>query len=325
MNRTTHPPDRRAALGRTGAAAPPPARTAPHRRPTSQQWAAWAFLAPVTLYLVLFYAYPLYRNLDLSLRDYTVRSFVQGDAPFTGLKNYETVFQDPTFGPALVHTMAFTAVCLLVQYAIGLALAVFFHQHFRLSATLRALFLVPWLLPLIVSASTWSWMLNSDSGIVNSVLNAVGIDSVNWLTSPEWSLTSVIIANVWIGVPFNLVVLHSGLQSIPDSLYEAAALDGAGAWRRFWNITFPLLRPVSAITLLLGLVYTLKVFDIIWIMTKGGPADSSTTFATWSYRLGFGNLLPAFGPGAAVGNLLVVAALAFGLVYLRVQRKQYAT
>ncbi|MDT0488315.1 carbohydrate ABC transporter permease, partial [Streptomyces doebereineriae] len=265
---------------------------------------------------------PLYRNLDLSLRHYTVRSFVQGDAPFTGLANYRTVFDDPTFAPALLHTVVFTGVCLVFQYSIGLALAVFFNQHFRLSATLRALFLVPWLLPLIVSASTWSWMLNSDSGIVNAVLHAIGIGPVNWLTSPSWSLTSVIIANIWIGVPFNLVVLYSGLQSIPGSLYEAAALDGAGPWRRFWSITFPLLRPVSAITLLLGLVYTLKVFDIIWIMTKGGPADSSTTFATWSYQLGFGNLLPAFGPGAAVGNLLVVAALVFGLVYVRVQRKQ---
>ncbi|MER7689736.1 sugar ABC transporter permease [Streptomyces sp. NPDC097610] len=325
MNRTTHLPDRRPVRDRGGAvtAAPPPARPAPRRRrPISQQWAAWAFLAPVTLYLVLFYAYPLYRNLDLSLRNYTVRSFVHGDAPFTGLENYRTVFDDPTFAPALLHTVVFTAVCLFFQYAIGLALAVFFNQNFRLSATLRALFLVPWLLPLIVSASTWSWMLNSDSGIVNAALHAVGIGPVNWLTSPSWSLTSVITANIWIGVPFNLVVLYSGLQSIPDSLYEAAALDGANAWRRFWSITFPLLRPVSAITLLLGLVYTLKVFDIIWIMTKGGPADSSTTFATWSYQLGFGNLLPAFGPGAAVGNLLVVAALVFGLVYLRVQRKQ---
>jgi multiple sugar transport system permease protein len=326
MNRTAHLKDRPPALDRNGAAtAPPPARTAPRRRPRSQQWAAWAFLTPVTLYLVLFYAYPLYRNIDLSLRNYTVRSFVQGDAPFTGLANYRTVFDDPTFGPALTHTVVFTAVCLFFQYAIGLALAVFFNQHFRLSTTLRALFLVPWLLPLIVSASTWSWMLNSDSGVVNAALHIVGIGPVNWLTSPSWSLTSVIIANIWIGVPFNLVVLHSGLQSIPASLYEAAALDGASAWRRFWHITFPLLRPVSAITLLLGLVYTLKVFDIIWIMTKGGPADSSTTFATWSYHLGFGNLLPAFGPGAAVGNLLVLAALVFGLVYLRVQRKQYAS
>ncbi|GAA2634231.1 sugar ABC transporter permease [Streptomyces vastus] len=327
MNRTTHLPDRRPVRDRSGAAttAPPPARTVRRRRPTSQQWAAWAFLAPVTLYLALFYAYPLYRNVDLSLRHYTVRSFVQGDAPFTGLANFRSVFDDPTFGPALMHTVVFTAVCLVFQYVIGLALAVFFNQHFRLSATLRALFLVPWLLPLIVSASTWSWMLNSESGIVNAALHAVGVGPVNWLTSPSWSLTSVIIANIWIGVPFNLVVLHSGLQSIPRSLYEAAALDGAGVWQRFWHITFPLLRPVSAITLLLGLVYTLKVFDIIWIMTKGGPADSSTTFATWSYQLGFGNLLPAFGPGAAVGNLLVVAALVFGLVYLRIQRKQYAS
>ncbi|KDN79524.1 ABC transporter permease [Streptomyces olindensis] len=321
MSHTTQVPHRRPAPGPSGAvpAEPPRAR---RRRPTSQQLAAWAFLAPVALYLALFYAYPLYRNVDLSLRDYTVRSFVQGDAPFTGLENYRKVFDDPAFGPALTHTIVFTAVCLVFQYAIGLALAVFFNQHFRLSATLRALFLVPWLLPLIVSASTWSWMLNSDSGIVNALLGAVGIGPVNWLTSPDWSLTSVIIANIWIGVPFNLVLLYSGLQSIPASLYEASALDGAGPWRRFWSITFPLLRPVSAITLLLGLVYTLKVFDIIWIMTKGGPADSSTTFATWSYRLGFGNLLPAFGPGAAVGNLLVVAALVFGLVYLRVQRKQ---
>ncbi|MFF5369955.1 carbohydrate ABC transporter permease [Streptomyces sp. NPDC013187] len=324
MKQTVRPPDHRSVRPRNGAAhaAPPPARTTQRRRPVSPQWAAWAFLTPVTLYLALFYAYPLYRNLDLSLRNYTVRSFVQGDAPFTGLENYQKVFDDPTFAPALLHTVVFTGLCLAFQYAIGLALAVFFNQHFRLSATLRALFLVPWLLPLIVSASTWSWMLNSDSGIVNAALHALGLDPVNWLTSPSWSLTSVIIANIWIGVPFNLVVLYSGLQSIPSGLYEAAALDGAGAWRRFWSITFPLLRPVSAITLLLGLVYTLKVFDIIWIMTKGGPADASTTFATWSYQLGFGNLLPAFGPGAAVGNLLVVAALAFGLLYMRVQRKQ---
>ncbi|KUN61152.1 carbohydrate ABC transporter permease [Streptomyces griseorubiginosus] len=324
MKPMTQVPERRSVQSRNGAAtsAPSPAHARARRRPTSQQWAAWAFLAPVTLYLALFYAYPLYRNLDLSLRNYTVRSFVQGDAPFTGLANYRKIFDDPTFAPALLHTAVFTAVCLVFQYAIGLALAVFFNQNFRLSATLRALFLVPWLLPLIVSASTWSWMLNSDSGIVNTLLSAFGVGPVNWLTSPSWSLTSVIIANIWIGVPFNLVVLYSGLQSIPTSLYEAAALDGANAWRRFWSITFPLLRPVSAITLLLGLVYTLKVFDIIWIMTKGGPADSSTTFATWSYQLGFGNLLPAFGPGAAVGNLLVVAALVFGLIYLKVQRKQ---
>ena len=285
------------------------------------QATAWAFAAPVVVYLTAFYAYPLYRNLDLSLRHYTVRSFVQGGAPFSGLDNYRAVVADATFTPALVQTLVFTVASLALQFAAGLALAVFFSRHFRLSATLRALFLVPWLLPLIVSASTWAWMLNSDSGIVNTALGYAGIGPVNWLTSPDWALTSVIIANVWIGIPFNLAVLYSGLQAIPDHLYEAAELDGASRLQQFWRITFPLLRPVSAITLLLGLVYTLKVFDIIWIMTKGGPNGASTTFATWSYRLGFGNLLPQFGPGAAVGNLLIVMALVCGLIYIRVQRR----
>lgn len=293
-------------------------------RPRSTQWAAWAFLAPVTVYLVLFYAYPLYRNIDLSLRNYDVGSFVHGGAPFTGLANYATVLHSPTFLPALLHTMIFTGVSLACQFAAGMALALFFHQHFRLSATLRALFLVPWLLPLIVSASTWSWLLDSESGVVNYGLRLLGFEPVDWLTSPHWSLVAVIIANVWIGIPFNLVLLYSGLQTIPVTLHEAAAIDGAGPWRRFSRITFPLLRPVSAITLLLGLIYTLKVFDIIWIMTRGGPVDSSTTFATWSYRLGFGNLLPDFGPGAAVGNLLVVIALVFGLLYIRTQRNARA-
>ncbi|MEV7969734.1 sugar ABC transporter permease [Sphaerisporangium sp. NPDC088356] len=291
----------------------------------SGQWAAWAFLAPIVVYLAVFYAYPLFRNVELSLRDYTVRSFVQGDAPFTGFTNHAKVLSDPSFGPTLWHTVGFTLVSLAFQFAIGLALAVFFAKHFHLSATLRALFLVPWLLPLIVSASTWSWMLNSDSGVVNAVLRAIGLGSVNWLTSPDWSLWSVTIANIWIGIPFNLVVLYSGLQAVNPDIYEAAALDGATGRQQFWKVTLPLLRPVSAVTLLLGLVYTLKVFDIIWIMTKGGPSGSSTTFATWSYRLGFGNLVPSFGPGAAVGNLLIVTALAFGLVYIRAQRRRDLT
>jgi multiple sugar transport system permease protein len=310
----------------TASTAPASGRPAPvrprSRRPRSPQWAAWAFLAPVTVYLLAFYAYPLYRNVDLSVRDYTVYTFVHGGAPFTGLANYRAVIADPTFMPALIHTIVFTLASLVLQFILGLALAVFFTQHFRLSGTLRALFLVPWLLPLIVSASTWAWMLDSTSGVVNATLHAVGISPVDWLTSPHWSLISVIIANVWIGVPFNLVLLHSGLQAIPKDLYESAALDGAGAWQRFRRITWPLLRPVSAITLLLGLVYTLKVFDIIWIMTRGGPVNSSTTFATWSYQYGFGNLLPEFGLGAAVGNFLVVMALIAGLIYIRVQRRQ---
>ncbi|AUS79051.1 sugar ABC transporter permease [Actinoalloteichus sp. AHMU CJ021] len=301
-----------------------PNRSGPRRRWPSPRTTAWGFLAPLVVYLVAFYLYPLLRNLDLSLRDHTVRSFVRNDAPFVWLDNYVRVVTSAAFAPALWNTLVFTALSLVFQYGIGLALAVFFHQHFRLSVPLRALFLVPWLLPLIVSASTWSWMLNSESGVVNSVLTAFGADPVNWLTSPQYSLLAVLVANIWIGIPFNLVLLYSGLRNIPPRLHEAAALDGAGGWQRFWRITMPLLRPVSAITLLLGLVYTLKVFDIIWIMTQGGPGNSSTTLATWSYELGFGSLLPRFGPGAAVGNLLILIALFFGVIHIRVQRRQEA-
>ena len=322
MNQTTQTHPQRSVRGLGGPASDPPT-AGTRRRPGSDHWAAWAFLTPVTVYLVAFFAYPLYRNVDLSLRDYTVRSFVQGDARFSGFANYAKVFGDPAFMPALLHTVVFTVVSLAFQFAVGLALAVFFNRSFPLSATLRALFLVPWLLPLIVSASTWSWMLNSESGVIDAGLRMIGLAPVNWLTSPQWSLASVIIANIWIGIPFNLVVLYSGLQAIPTELYEAAQIDGAGGWQQFRRLTLPLLRPVSAITLLLGLVYTLKVFDIIWIMTRGGPSDSSTTFATWSFRLSFGNLLPAFGPGAAVGNLLIIMALIAGLIYIRTQKRRY--
>jgi multiple sugar transport system permease protein len=292
------------------------------RRGLPEGLSVWVWLLPVVGYLLAFYAYPLYRNVELSLKDYTVRSFVTGDAPYIGLGNFRDVVSDPLFATALWHTAVFTAVSIAFQYAIGMALAVFFHRSFRLSAVLRALFLVPWLLPLIVSASTWSWMLNSESGVVNALLEAVGLPQVNWLTSPTWSLVAVIVANVWIGIPFNLVILYGGLQNIPQDLYEAAALDGAGAWATFRHLTFPLLRPVSAVTILLGLVYTLKVFDIIWIMTRGGPGTSSTTLTIWSYQQSFGSLLPRFGPGAAISNILILMAFAIGLGYVALQHRQ---
>jgi multiple sugar transport system permease protein len=314
---------------RPSAVVPPapvrPRRTsARRRRVLTDHLTAWAFALPVALYLVLFFAYPLFRNVDLSLRDYTVRSFVQGGAKFIGLHNYSTAIHDPVFTEAVWHTVFFTGASLLFQYSIGLALALFFNQNFRLSGTLRALLLVPWLLPLIVSASVWAWMLNSESGVVNSLFRAVGGSNIHWLTSEPWSLISVTIANIWIGIPFNLVLLYSGLQNISADVYEAAGLDGANAWKRFWYVTFPLLRPVSAITLLLGFVYTLKVFDIIWIITRGGPDNTSTTLATWSYQLSFGSLLPQFGPGSAVGNLLILVAFVAGLVYVRFEGKARA-
>lgn len=306
----------------TAAGPRPGSRRRPASRGRATRWAAVGFAAPLLVYLLAFYAFPLYRNIELSLHDYTTRAFVQGDAEWVGWANYADVIGSDTFGKALTNTALFVLVSIVFQYGFGLALAVFFRQSFRLSGVLRALFLVPWLLPLIVSASTWSWMLNSDNGIVNAFLQAFGIGQINWLTSPGTALISVIIANIWLGIPFNLVILYSGLQNIPGDLYEAAALDGANGRQQFRRITFPLLRPVSAITILLGLIYTLKVVDIIWVMTTGGPGDASTTLAVWSYREAFGTGQPDFSPAAAVGNLLILIALVFGFLYLRVQRRQ---
>ncbi len=306
--------------GGTAVAGPPvPARRRRRRPPGAV--VALLFLLPLLAYLTAFYAYPLVRNIDLSLHDYNARAFVRGGAEFVGLENYRDVLASRTFVQAVTNTVLFVVLSLVFQYWIGLALAVFFRKSFPLSNVLRALFLIPWLLPLIVSASAWSWMLNSENGIVNAVLSVVGVEQVNWLTSPDWALRSVILANIWLGIPFNLVVLYAGLQNIPEDLYEAASLDGASGWQQFWRITFPLLVPVSAVTVLLGLIYTLKVVDIIWIMTTGGPGSSSTTLAIWSYREAFGTGQPDFSPAAAVGNILILVALVVGLLYLRTQRR----
>jgi multiple sugar transport system permease protein len=290
--------------------------------PGRGSWAGVGFVAPLVVYLVVLYGAPLYENMSLSLHRYTRATFVTGEAPFTGLDVYREVVSSPQFWPTLGHTAFFVLVSLFFQYTIGLALAVFFQRSFPLSPLLRALFLVPWLLPIIVSATTWQWMFDADSGVINRLLGGVGIDSIWWLNS-EHSLVSVTIANIWLGIPFNLVILYSGLQNIPTELYEAAAVDGAGGLRRFWSITFPLLRPVTAICLLLGFVYTLKVVDIIWIMTFG--TGTSQTMATWAYGMAFGkgtSSVVQYSEASVVGTLLLLIALVMGLVYIAVQHRQ---
>nr|WP_106182532.1 sugar ABC transporter permease [Prauserella shujinwangii] len=296
------------------------------RRGTGRQrWVALAFLVPVLAYVVLFFGYPLVNNVSMSLRDYTVRSFYTGEAPFVGWENYAAVLRDPLFTEAVVNTVVFTVGSIAFQFGIGLALALFFAGRFPAGGLLRSLLLLPWLLPLVVSGAVWRWMLDQDHGVINAALRAVGLADgpTPWLTDPGWALPAVIIVNIWIGIPFNLVILHGGLRAIPQSLYEAAALDGAGPWQRFRHVTWPLLRPVTAVVLMLGLVYTIKVFDVIMVVTGGGPANATQTLTTWSYHLSFGGGF-AFGEGAAVSNLLVLVATVFGLFYLRSARSSIA-
>lgn len=303
----------------------PEAVSRPRRLRSRERLAALLFLLPAAAYVALFFGFPLVNNVAMSLRDYSVRSFYTGEAPFVGWDNYLAVIRHPLFGEAVLNTVVFTVFSLVFQFGIGLALALFFNERVPGSGLLRSLLLLPWLLPLVVSGAVWRWMLDKDHGVVNAFLRALGVSDTGapWLTDPGWALPAVIIVNIWIGIPFNLVILHGGLKAIPKSLYEAAELDGAGAWQRFRHVTWPMLRPVTAVVLMLGLVYTIKVFDVIMVVTGGGPADATQTLTTWSYQLSFDGQF-AFGQGAAVGNLLVLVATVFGLLYLRSARSTIA-
>jgi multiple sugar transport system permease protein len=177
--------------------------------------------------------------------------------------------------------------------------------------------LLPWLLPMIVSAAVWRWILEQDSGILNELLRAIGLASgpIPWLTSSDTALIAVVMVNIWLGIPFNVVLLYSGLQSIPEELYEAGEIDGCTGWSAFRHLTLPLLRPVVSVVLLLGVIYTIKVIDLILGLTGGGPANATQTIATRSYEMSFVEF--DFGQGAALGNVLILIALLFSVVYLR--------
>jgi len=291
----------------------PPTSRAPGRRRLRrrEELSKWAFLA-------LFFGYPIVKNVTMSLQEYTTRPSYPGQAPFVGVANYASVIGSSIFTTALGNTVLFTVGSIAGQFTIGLALAVFFRRRFPLNGVMRSLLLLPWLLPMIVSSAVWKWMLDRDSGVVNQVLGLLHVDAVPWLTSTRVALIAVVIVNIWLGIPFNMTILYSGLQDIPDELYEAASLDGAVGWKAFRHVTWPLLRPVVSVVLILGVVYTLKVIDIILGLTDGGPSNATVTLATQSYKLSFANF--EFGEGAALGNILVLISLAFALVYLRATR-----
>ncbi|AGZ43734.1 carbohydrate ABC transporter permease [Actinoplanes friuliensis] len=278
------------------------------------------FLVPAVLYLLLFFGYPVAKNVLMSFQSYTTATFYTGEAPWVGLDNYTRALGSAVFDKALVNTVLFTVGSIAGQFVIGLALAVFFHRRFPLGGVLRSLLLLPWLIPLIVSGAVWRWILDQDNGALNRFLGATGVaDRPGWLTSTSLALIAVIIVNIWIGIPFNTTILYGGLQDIPDELYEAAAVDGATGRRAFRYITWPLLRPVVGVVLVLGVVYTVKVLDIILGLTNGGPANATQTLATQSYHLSFQEF--DFGQGAAVGNVLILISLAFAVLYLRATRR----
>ncbi len=277
------------------------------------------FVVPAAIYILLFFGYPVVKNVLMGFQDYTTKTFFTGEAPWVGLQNYVTAVTSGLFWPAMANTLLFTLGSLVGQFVIGMGLAVFFRRRFPLSGFLRAMLLLPWLLPLIVSSATWRAILDQDSGILNQALGAVGVGAVPWLTSPDVALIAVILVNIWVGIPFNVTLLYGGLQDIPEELYEAASLDGATGWKAFWHITLPNLRPVMSVVLVLGVVYTLKVLDVILGLTGGGPANATQTIAIRAYQTSFIDF--EFGVGAAFSNILILLSLVFALIYLRSNRK----
>ena len=275
----------------------------------------WAFLLPALIFMALFFGYPIVKNVTMSFQEYTTSTFYTGRAPWVGLGNYASVLSSSVFSTAMLNTVLFTVGSIAGQFTIGLALAIFFKRRFPLNGVMRSLILLPWLLPMIVSSAIWKWMLDKDSGVINQLLQVVSLPAVPWLTSTSVALIAVIIVNIWLGIPFNMTILYSGLQDIPDELYEAASLDGAVGWKAFRHVTWPLLRPVVSVVLVLGVVYTL---NIILGLTGGGPSNATQTLATQSYKLSFANF--EFGQGAALGNILVLVSVVFAVVYLRLSR-----
>ncbi|WP_329316576.1 carbohydrate ABC transporter permease [Streptomyces sp. NBC_01262] len=286
--------------------------------------ARWLSL-PGLVFLALFLAYPLLYNAWTSVHDVGLVSLLGGPAPFDGLANYRATVDDPAFWHAVRVSLVFTAGSLVFQFTIGFALALLFARPFPLNGLLRSLLLMAWLLPPVVSGTLFKWMLDGDSGAYNALLRSTGLGALahDWLSDPGTALGGVIFANIWVGVPFNMLLLLVGLQGIDRELHEAAAIDGASAWQRFRLITLPLMRPVSVTVLLLGLIYTFKVFDLVFVMTGGGPVDATDVLSLYVYQVFFAYF--RFGQGAAAGLLLLaVPLLAAGLYVRRLRHEERA-
>lgn len=272
---------------------------------------------PALIYIIVFMAFPLFYNFFLSLTEANGANLISRTFTFNNFKNYSTVLNDHGFWNGLVLSLIFTIACLITQYVIGFALALFFRRPFPGNGVMRALLLVGWILPPVVTGTIFKWIFDSDYGILNYILINMGVidEGIKWLTVGPTALLAIIIANLWVGIPFNLLLLLSGLHTIDDSLYEAAHVDGANPWQQFWKITFPLMKPVSISVLLLGVINTYKVFDLIYTMTKGGPVDATTTLPVYTYLETY--KLFQFGNGAAASVLTLILPLVLSWFYVR--------
>ncbi|WP_413787854.1 carbohydrate ABC transporter permease [Streptomyces platensis] len=287
-------------------------------------------VAPVVLVIGVIIGYPLVRGVFLSLTDANEanveRNIGVNHLPatykFTGLANYRAVLSDGVFWDRLGWTVLWTVACVSLTFLVGLTLANMLNRTLRGRTFYRLALILPWAIPAFISVFTWRMLYNEKNGILNKLLAGGGIDAVPWLNDPTWAKLSVIAVNVWLGVPFMLVALLGGLQSIPGELYEAAEMDGASAWQRFRHITVPGLRAVSSTVILLSTIWTFNMFPVIFLLTRGGPGDATEILVTYAYRLSFIDSPRNFSESAAWGVLILVLLSVVAVVYRRALRKQ---
>lgn len=296
-----------------------PAKTSHWRRARRPHAVLLAFVLPALVYVIIFFAYPLVYGITMSVERL---GFIAGSGPFVGLHNYKVEISDPVTRTALMNTGIFLVASVVFQFGIGLFIASYFNRSFFLSKFLRSLIIIPWLFPPIASATIFSIIFAGQGGIVDETLRSLHLISspIFWFDSSFKAMFVIILVNVWIGVPFNAVLLYSGLQDIPNDLREAAALDGAGPWQRFRYVTVPLIRPVALIVIMLGIIYTVKTFDTVILLTNGGPDNGSQLMSTWAYTLAFTNFQT--GQGAAVGDMLFFFCMIVAFLYIRAIRHE---
>ncbi|MDJ0728119.1 MAG: sugar ABC transporter permease [Prochloraceae cyanobacterium] len=269
-----------------------------------QQTAGWLMVIPAILILGSVFIYPIARAFWLSL--FTENLGTQLEPVFSGLTNYSRLLGDGRFWQTLQNTTVFTVASVSLELLLGMAIALILNQSFRGRGIVRTIAIIPWALPTAVMGLAWAWIFNDQYGVVNDILQRLGaIDTgINWLGDPNLAMLALVIADVWKTTPFISIILLAGLQSISRDLYEAHSLDGANAWQSFWQITLPLLMPQILIALLFRFAQAFGIFDLVQVMTGGGPAGATETVSIYIYATVMRYL--DFGYGAA---LIVVTFL----------------
>lgn len=293
----------------------------PHRaeRNIALPRAPWLLIVPSLVLALFIISYPIFNIVWQSLHD--VSRFGQ-IRDFSGLQNFYNVFGDPVFLSALKNTIIWTFCVVVGTVGISVPVALVLNQDFYGRGIARTIVMLPWSVSLTMTAVVWRWAFNDDYGMVNVTLQKLGLigGPIHWLATPEYAFPVEIAVGILVSIPFTTTIFLGGLSSVPGDIYEAARIDGASAWQQFRQLTLPLLKPFINMAILLNVIYVFNSFPIIWVMTQGGPDDSTHILVTYLYELGFRLGRP--GEAAAVSLIMLVILFAFSVAYLRVQARR---